>query len=116
MLIRDATEADLPGILAIYNDVIRTSTAVYTEDPDTLAARRRWFQARGEAGFPVLAAVGAVSGAVFGFASFGDFRTWPGYRHTVEHSVHVAQAARGQGIGTALVTALLPRAARSAST
>jgi L-amino acid N-acyltransferase len=108
LLIRDATEADLPGVLAIYNDAVRTSTAVYTEELDTLEGRRRWFEARAAAGFPVLAAVEAAS--VLGFASFGDFRPWPGYKHTVEHSVYVAEAARGQGIGPALVSALLPRA------
>ncbi|HTU56623.1 MAG TPA: GNAT family N-acetyltransferase [Acetobacteraceae bacterium] len=109
MLIRDATEADLPGILAIYNDVIATSTAVYTEAPATLEDRRAWLEARAAGGFPVLAAVDGAS--VLGFASFGDFRPWPGYRHTVEHSVHVAAHARARGIGTALVAALLPRAA-----
>src|SRR5208282_127888 len=46
MLIRDATEADLPGILAIYNDVIATSSAVYTETPSTPADRQAWFAAR----------------------------------------------------------------------
>lgn len=109
MLIRDATEADLPAILAIYNDVIATSTAVYTEAPATLEDRRAWLGGRAASGFPVLVAVEGVS--ALGFASFGDFRPWPGYRHTVEHSVHVAAPARGQGIGTALVAALLPRAA-----
>jgi phosphinothricin acetyltransferase len=54
----------------------------------------------------------AVVGAgVFGFASFGDFRAWPCYRHTVELSVHVAAGRRGAGIGRALISALLPLAA-----
>ncbi|HWA78993.1 MAG TPA: GNAT family N-acetyltransferase, partial [Acetobacteraceae bacterium] len=101
---------DLPAILAIYNEVIRTSFAIYTEEPLTLADRRAWFAGRLAGGFPVLVAV--ASGAVVGLASFGDFRTWPGgYRYTVEHSVHVAEAARRQGIGSALLAALLPRAA-----
>ncbi|HUA77885.1 MAG TPA: GNAT family N-acetyltransferase [Acetobacteraceae bacterium] len=113
MLIRDATEADLPAILAIYNDVIRTTTAVYTEEPLTLEDRRTWFRGRVASGYPVLVATEEASPeTVIALASFGDFRAWPdGYRHTVEHSVHVAAPSRGQGIGTALVTALLPRAA-----
>ncbi|HUC18546.1 MAG TPA: GNAT family N-acetyltransferase [Acetobacteraceae bacterium] len=112
MLIRDATEADLTGILAIYNEVICTTTAIYTEEPLTLEDRRAWFAGRMAAGFPVLVAAEAVSAAVVGLASFGDFRVWPGgYRYTVEHSVHVAEAARRQGIGSALVAALIPRAA-----
>ena len=48
---------------------------------------------------------------VLGYASFGPFRgSWPGYRHTVEHSVHVRQDQRGRGLGTALIQALFPLA------
>ena len=45
-----------------------------------------------------------------GFASFGDFRPWPGYRFTVEHSVHVRADCRGRGVGGALMTPLVARA------
>ena len=48
--------------------------------------------------------------AVLGFASFGDFRPWPCYRYTIEHSVHVRGDARNRGVGSALVKALFPRA------
>ena len=44
---------------------------------------------------------------ILGFASFGDFRAWPGYRFTVEHSVHVRSDCRGRGVGHTLMTALL---------
>jgi phosphinothricin acetyltransferase len=107
MLIRDATEADLPGILTIYNQVIATSTAVYTETQSTLEDRRAWFAARRAANFPVLV---ADQDSLLGFASFGDFRPWPGYARSVEHSVHVSEAARGRGIGTALVQRLIAEA------
>ena len=53
---------------------------------------------------------GDASGVV-GFGSFGDYRAWPGYRYTVEHSVHVRADRRGEGVGTALVQALIERAA-----
>jgi L-amino acid N-acyltransferase YncA len=55
----------------------------------------------------------AVEGdRVLGFSSFGDWRgAWSGYRHTVEHSVHVAAKSRGCGIGGRLVEALFPLAA-----
>jgi phosphinothricin acetyltransferase len=111
--LRAATEADLPGILAIYNEVIANTTAVYAETPVTLEDRRRWFQARRAQGYPVLVSVATEAGEdrVTGFASFGDFRAWPCYRHTVEHSVHVRADRRGQGIGRALVEALFPAAA-----
>lgn len=107
MRIRDATEHDLPAILAIYNRVIATSAAVYTETPATLEERRTWFVARRAGGFPVLVADQA---GVMGFASFGDFRPWPGYALTVEHSVYVSDEAQRRGIGTALVRHLIAEA------
>ncbi len=107
MLIREASENDLPGILAIYNHVIAHTTAIYTETPAPLADREAWLKTRRAGGFPVLV---ADDGGVIGFASFGDFRPWPGYAATVEHSVHVAAAARGRGVGSALVRRLIDEA------
>jgi phosphinothricin acetyltransferase len=60
-------------------------------------------------GYPVL--VATDESGVLGFATFADFRTWPGYRYTVEHSVHVRADTRGRGVGKELVKALFPRAA-----
>jgi L-amino acid N-acyltransferase len=108
-LIDEASRRDLPEILAIYNEVIRNSTAVYSEDEFTPARGLTWFDAKREHGFPLVVARD-VSG-VAGFGSFGEFRAWPCYRHSVEHSVHVRADCRGQGIGRALVTELLGRAA-----
>ena len=51
-------------------------------------------------------------GSVLGYGTFGDFRPWPGYRHTVEHSVDVRADARGRGVATALLGSLLGRAAQ----
>ena len=52
----DATEADLPALVAIYNEVIATSTAVYSSEPVTHAERRDWWRARTGQGYPVLIA------------------------------------------------------------
>lgn len=108
MEIRAAGEADLPGLLAIYNDVIATSTAVYSYIPTTLEERTTWWRARVGMGYPVL--VAADDSGVLGFSTFGDFRTWPGYRFSVEHSVHVRADTRGRGVGKELVQALFPLA------
>ncbi len=108
MEIRDAAEADLPGLLAIYNDVIATSTAIFAFDPVTLEDRHAWWRGRVTQGYPVL--VSHDERGVAGFATFGDFRAWPGYRFTVEHSVHVRSDLRGRGVGSALVQALFPLA------
>jgi L-amino acid N-acyltransferase YncA len=107
--IRDATEADLPGLVTIYNEVIATSTAIYSNQPVTLTDRREWWRARVAQGYPVL--IAADPSGVTGCTSFGDFRAGPGYRFTVEHSLHVRADCRGKGVGTQLLKALLPRAA-----
>jgi len=106
--IDDARRADLPAIVDIYNEIIAHTTAVYSEEPVVLAEREAWYAGRIAQGYPILAA--RSGGVCIGFASFGDFRAWPCYRHTVEHSVHVRADARGQGIGRQLVEALLERA------
>jgi L-amino acid N-acyltransferase YncA/uncharacterized cupin superfamily protein len=103
-----AGEHDLEGITAIYNDVIATSTAIFNDEQVSVENRRAWLDERRDRGFPVL--VAHDEGAVVGFGSFGDFRAWPGYRTTVEHSVHVAAAHRGRGVGRLLVGALVEEA------
>jgi L-amino acid N-acyltransferase YncA len=109
-MIRDATESDLPAILAITNEVIATSTAIYTDGALTLDERRAWYLARRERDYPVL--VEDEGGEAIGYATFGDFRTWPGYRFTVEHSVHIRADRRGQGTGRRLMQALMPIAVK----
>jgi L-amino acid N-acyltransferase YncA len=107
-MIRDATEADLPDILAITNEAIVNTTAVWTLAPATLQARLAWLKERQGRGFPVL--VAELNGSVAGFASYGDYRPWDGYLHTVEHSVYVHPRAQGHGIGRALLQTLIERA------
>jgi L-amino acid N-acyltransferase len=109
--VREAVESDLSAILAIYNEVIATSTAVYALEPSTIEDRRIWFLSRSANRFPVLVALNAAGNDVIGFASFADWRgAWPGYRYTVEHTVHVRHDLRGQGVGSLLVENLFPRA------
>jgi phosphinothricin acetyltransferase len=108
MQIRDAIEADLDQITAIYNEVLTHSTAIYNDRPATSEERIAWWKGRLAQGYPVL--VAADDGAIAGFASFGDFRSWPGYRFTVEGTVHIHSGARGQGIGTLLLKSLVQRA------
>jgi phosphinothricin acetyltransferase len=108
MIIRDADEADLPQILAIYNDILLTSAAIYSYEATTLEERAAWMAARRARGFPVI--VAGEPGDVEGFATFGDWRPYPAYLHTVEHTVHVRADARGRGVGRALLQALMPRA------
>ena len=106
--IRPATEADLPAILAIYNDAVVNTAAIWNDDIVDLDNRIAWFRTRTGQGFPVLVAV--EGDHVLGYASYGDFRAFQGYRFTVENSIYVAGAARGKGAGSALLAALVDAA------
>jgi L-amino acid N-acyltransferase YncA len=103
-----ARDPDLEGITAIYNHVIATSTAVFSNQPVSVENRRAWLAERHARGFPVL--VARDGSEVLGFGSFGDFRAWPGYRTTVEHTVHVSPEHHRRGIGAQLVAALIDEA------
>lgn len=109
VVVRPARDSDLPAILAIYNDAVRRTTAIWNDAIVDLDNRRAWRDARAALGYPVL--VGEEDGAVVAYGSFGDFRAFDGYRFTVEHSVYVAEASRRRGIASALVMALVERAA-----
>jgi phosphinothricin acetyltransferase len=108
-LIRDALPADLPGVLDIYNDAVLNTTAIWNEQPVDLANRQAWFEARKLQAYPILVAVGD-DGQVLGYSSFGDWRPFEGFRHTVEHSVYVRGDQRGKGLGPLLMKALIARA------
>ncbi len=109
MKIDEATAGDFEQVLAIYNEVIRNTTAVYSEEEYDEALGRGWFDAKLCGGFPFI--VARDERGIAGFAALGAFRAWPCYRYTVEHSVHVHADRRGRGIGRALVLELKSRAA-----
>jgi L-amino acid N-acyltransferase len=108
MEIRDALQTDAPGILRIYNDAVVHTTAIWNDQPSSLESRLAWLKERQQSGYPVV--VAADGSNVLGYASFGMFRPFDGYRHTVEHSVWVDGASRKAGIGYALVKDLISRA------
>ena len=102
-------EDDFEAITAIYNEVLLNSTAIYRDEPVPVSERVEFWRARRQQGYPTL--VACAGDSVIGYSSFGDFRAWPGYRFTVEHTVHVDAQQRGKGVGSTLVQALIPRAA-----
>lgn len=109
MEIRPATHADIPGILAIYNEAVLNTTATYDYEPDTLEGRTAWFESHIEQDLAVFVAVSA-NGQVVGWSSLSTFRARPGYRFTVENSIYVAAEHRGQGIGKLLLPPLITAA------
>ncbi len=106
-----AGEQHLLGILAIYNHAVVNTTAIWNDLLVDLENRRAWWRGRTDAGFPVLVAV--EDDTVLGYASYGPFRAFDGYRQTVEHSIYVAEAARRRGIASALLSALETEARRA---
>jgi len=98
-VITDATPADAPEIVQIWNSVIRDTIATFTtaeKSPADVAdaiARQPFFVARDGA-------------QIAGFATYTQFRGGPGYAHTMEHTIHIADGMRGRGHGRDLLTHL----------
>ncbi len=97
------------AILAIFNDAIINSTALYEYQARTLEMMDVWFAAKVKGNFPVIG-IENDSGALMGFGSYGTFRAWPAYKYSVEHSIYVDARFRGQGIGKRLLQELIAAA------
>ncbi|SON54130.1 N-acyltransferase YncA [Hartmannibacter diazotrophicus] len=110
-IIRPANLEDLPEILAIYNEAVLNTTAIWMDTPVDLDNRASWYESRISAGYPVI--VAGERGGVLGYATYGPFRPFEGYRATAELSVYVNAAARGQGLGRKLLQALIDEAVRA---
>ena len=94
------------AILAIFNEAILHSTAIYDYKPRTMEMIAGWFDTKAKAKFPVIG-IENESGVLMGFASYGTFRVWPAYKYSVEHSVYVDARFRGQGVGRRLLRELI---------
>jgi L-amino acid N-acyltransferase len=94
------------AILAIFNEAIVNSTALYDYKPRAPETMAPWFATKRANGFPVIGAQDD-EGRLLGFASYGTFRAWPAYKYTVEHSIYIEAGHRGMGLGRALLEALI---------
>jgi phosphinothricin acetyltransferase len=103
------TPAHAPEILAIFNEEILHSTSLYDYQPRTMAMMETWFAAKQKQNAPVIGAIDH-DGSLAGFVSYGSFRPWPAYKYSVEHSVYVHKAKRGQGLGKRLISEVLKAA------
>ena len=105
--LRDATEADLPAVQAIYAHHVAHGTGTFEEEaPDLAEMTRRWREVRGR-GFPWLVAV--AEGRVVGYAYANLFRTRTAFRFTCEDSIYLAPDWCARGLGTRLLGELLAR-------
>ncbi len=105
--LRDATEADLPAINAIYNHYVLHATCTYQTVPSTAKEREDWFAAHGPK-HPVI--VAELDGVVVGWGSLSKFHPRQAYEHSVEDSVYLSHEHLGRGIGSLVLAELLRRA------
>lgn len=108
MIVRPATESDVPAIAAIYNHAVLHTCASADEEPQPEPLRLAWLARHERQGLPVL--VAEVQGQVVGWSSLSLYHQRAAYRYTLEDSVYVAPEAQGRGVGTALLRPLLARA------
>ena len=99
--IREATDADLPAVLEIFNREVVASPYLYVETPLTLDERRAWLEQHRAANLPIVVATEAE--IVLAYASLSPYRPSSGYRFTGEVSVYVAPFAQRRGVGGLLV-------------
>jgi L-amino acid N-acyltransferase len=107
MLIRDAVEADLPAINAIYNHYVLASTCTYQIAPETESGRQAWFAGRGPQ-HPVI--VTEIDGNVAAWGSLSPFHKREAFSGTVENSVYVSSGHQRQGLGQQILEHLISRA------
>ena len=108
-LVACTEERHADQILAIFNDAIVNSTALYEYKPRTPEVMVTWFATKRAHGFPVIG-LEDESGTLLGFASYGSFRAFPANKYTVEHSVYIQKDHRGQGLGRMLLEAIIQAA------
>jgi len=104
-------ERHADAILAIFNEAIASSTALYVYEPRARDFMVGWFDAKRAGSYPVIG-VEDSSGQLLGFASYGAFRAWPAYKYSVEHSIYIDAGHRGKGLGKLLLGELIGHARR----
>ncbi|MCR8722973.1 GNAT family N-acetyltransferase [Frigidibacter sp. ROC022] len=103
-MIRPARAEDVPALLALWNPVIRDTIVTFSSEEKTADSLSAMIAARHAAGRAFF--VAEVDGVAQGLATYDQFRGGNGYAHAMEHTVILADAARGRGLGRALVAAV----------
>ncbi len=105
VVVRSATPADIPAIAAIYRHHVLHGLASFETEPPDVAEMTRRYTSVLALGLPYL--VADLAGGIAGYAYASVYRARPAYRYTVEDSVYVDNAYAGNGVGSALLPALI---------
>jgi phosphinothricin acetyltransferase len=105
--LRDATADDAEAVAAIYAHHVLHGTASFDYAPPPAESFRAKIETVTAAGWPFL--IAERGGEVAGYAYATQIRDRPGYRFTAEDSIYVHPERMGQGIGGALLDALIER-------
>ncbi len=108
MLIRPADMADFAEIQAIYAHHVLHGTGTFEETPPSIEEMTQRWHKVAASGWAWLVAADATG--VIGYGYYQQIRDRSAYRFTAEDSIYVRDDVRGQGVGKALVTALLEAA------
>lgn len=108
-IVRPALASDLEAVAGIFAHYVRHTVATFEETPPAVTDWERRLDELTGRRLPFLVAEG--SGAVAGFAYAAPWRAKPAYRCTVEDTVYLAPDATGQGLGSALLSALVTETA-----
>lgn len=104
--IRPATQADLPAIVAIYNQSVVTKQATADLTPVTVEQQQAWFDKHGtEKNRPMMVAV--KDEKIVGWATLSNLYERPAYHISAEISVYIDKDQKGQGLGQLLVEHIL---------
>ena len=105
LLLRTAALTDISDIQKLYASEVIDGVATYEyEVPDEIEMADRMRDLVGK-GYPYL--VAELDGAFAGYAYASSYRSRIGYRWTVEDTVYVTPAAKGRGVGRALLARLV---------
>jgi len=110
MEFRHATQDDLPRIVEIYNSTIDSRQSTADTEPVTVEDRQAWFDRHNPDARPLMVLQDQQQEVVAWF-SFESFYGRPAYQNTVELSIYIDPAMRGQGMGKTVMTEALAQAA-----
>lgn len=117
VLIREAQECDVAGMVEIYNYYVANSTATFDLSPQSTEQRAVWLREHRENGLPVFVMEQKESGSgqhkIIGFAGLSYYHSRCAYKLTVEPSMYIASASCHSGFGKQLMKRLMTAAANS---